>query len=78
MRQKLFVAQRTRHLNESGTRCRNTHPNWAGIRCEFSVSEYHDTHIGENGKYVWHEESRNPYKKYLNQKGEEYYAQIGS
>jgi len=74
MIKRVRKAGRTRHLEEFGIRCENRHPNLHFIRCEFSTEEYHNQHIGDNGKYVWWEESRNPYKKYLNMKGEEFHA----
>jgi hypothetical protein len=69
MRIKRLVSQRTKDLERFGKRCTDTHPNWHGVRCEFSIDEFHIQHIGENGHYVWNDESRNFEKRYIDQEG---------
>ena len=66
MRQKIRKAQRTRLLELNHLRCEDRHPNWRGIRCEFSINEFHNQHIGENGKYTWFVETTRPERRMAN------------
>lgn len=65
MRQKRLVAQRTRILQKEGKRCEARHPNWYGIKCEYSKEEFHHMHIGENGYQMWWQEILNPERRVL-------------
>lgn len=65
MRQKRLKSQRTRVLEKTSERCNSRHPNWYGVQCEFSIYEFHNQHIGENGAYAWYEETTRPERRML-------------
>ncbi len=65
MRIRRLKSQRTRDLENKNKRCDSHHPNWKFIKCEFSIDEWHKTHIGENGYYVWHNENRRDERRYV-------------
>jgi hypothetical protein len=66
MRQKRLKSQRTRILERDNKRCEARHPNWLGVRCEYSVDEFHHMHIGENGYWMWWQEIKNPERRLAN------------